>query len=53
MSSSKSKTGVTLAGNAVGADGRWSPRLTEQVDAVNGWFEFLMPAASTVLITLD
>jgi hypothetical protein len=47
-----SKTGVTLGGSAVDADGIWKPVAIETIRITNGTLEIQMPAASAAVIEL-
>ena len=47
------KTGVTLAGCAVRADGVWLPPPGGLVVGVNGRFELSLPAATAAMLTID
>ena len=42
--------GLTLAGNAVAADGAWTPRPSEPVGFADGKCELTVPAASVAVI---
>jgi len=48
-----SKDGVTLAGNAVRADGTWSPQPGAPVACVNGKIELSLPPASAAWLTIE
>lgn len=47
-----SKTGVTLGGAEVSAEGKWSPKKSEKVSLKSGAFEVHVPAASAAILTL-
>ena len=47
-----SKTGVTLGGAEVSAEGKWSPKKTEKASLKSGTFEVHIPAASAGIVTL-
>ena len=44
---------VTLAGNAVAKDGKWTPQPGEKVPCVNGKLEVFLLAASAALLTIE
>jgi hypothetical protein len=46
-----SKDGVTLGGASVAADGSWKPKPPEKLPVRAGKCEFLLPAASAVVLT--
>jgi hypothetical protein len=48
----QSKTGVTLGGAQVGADGAWSPRDSENISIAGHTASLPVPAASAVLVRL-
>jgi hypothetical protein len=47
-----SKTGVTLGGAEVSAEGKWSPKKSERVSPRSGAWEVHVPAASAAIVTL-
>lgn len=50
--SMQGKTGVTLAGAAVAADGTWSPHETEELSVEGSTTSLPMPSSSAVLVRL-
>jgi hypothetical protein len=50
--SAQSKTGVTLGGAPLTADGRWLPRENERIAVAHGTASFTVPAASAALVAL-
>ncbi|HEY6464426.1 MAG TPA: glycosyl hydrolase family protein [Candidatus Acidoferrales bacterium] len=48
----ESKTGVTLGGAEVSAEGKWSPKKLENVSSRSGAWEVHVPAASAAVLTV-
>ncbi len=46
------QNGITLGGNAVAADGTWTPSATETISPVENGYDVTLPAASAALLIL-